>query len=120
VTVSPLPPRDGHAQPHAGRTPRHPRPPLDPSWAPEDALRIAREAGLEALGDHHWKIIASCREEVARTGRKPTLAQIETLTGFDAGQLHALFPGDFDTLVTRIAGLARHPQSPRGHSGGGL
>jgi hypothetical protein len=117
--LCPSHPDDGRVHSHAGHTPRHPRPPLDPSWAPEDALRIAREAGLASLGDHHWKIIASCREEVARTGRKPTLEQIEALTGFDAGELHALFPGDFDTLVTRIAGLARHPQPPRGHSGGG-
>jgi hypothetical protein len=112
-------PDGGKSGDRAGRRPAHAHPSLDPAWAPEDAQVLANEAGLEALGDRHWKVLTTCREEAARTGHRPTLQQIETLTGFDAGELHALFPGDFDALVTRIAGLARRSHASRGRSGRG-
>lgn len=92
---------------------------LDPTWAPEHAQAFAREAGLGVLGDRHWKVITTCREEAARTGHMPGLERIETLTGFDAGELHALFPGDFETIFTRIAGLTGHMPSPRDLPGDG-
>ncbi len=99
---SPRPGRSGPAR--AAR-----RRPAD--WTPEDAPRIARESGLDALCDHHWKVIASCREEAARTGRVPGLRRLAVLTGFDVGMLRRLFPGDAEATVSRIAGL-------RGRSGG--
>jgi sulfur relay (sulfurtransferase) DsrC/TusE family protein len=94
-------------------------PALDPTWTTDQAQDLARQAGLGVLGDHHWKVITSCREEAARTGHKPALQMIEKLTGFDAGELHTLFPGDFETIFTRIAGLTGHVHTPRRHPGDG-
>lgn len=90
----------------------------DHEWSPEDASAIARRAGLESLADRHWKVIASCREEAARTGRPPGLRRLEALTGLDAAELQRLFPGDVEVLVARIAGLARRPHRSRGRAGG--
>lgn len=87
--------------------PRHRRGTAD--WTPEDAPRLAREAGLESLGDHHWKVITSCREEAARTGRIPGLRRLAVLTGFDVPELHRLFTGDAEAIVSRIAGLRSRP-----------
>jgi hypothetical protein len=71
-------------------------------------LIVAREAGMDTLGDHHWKVITCCREEVARTGRIPSMRAIEVLTGYESCELHRLFPGEFETLFTRVAGLKGH------------
>ena len=75
-------------------------------WSPEDAVAIARSVGLGPMGDRHWKVIAACREEAARTGSVPGPEQIEVLTGFSSGELHQLFPGPIVSLISLIAGLA--------------
>jgi hypothetical protein len=115
------PSRPSRARPHArgARQGAQDEPAFDPTWAPEQAQEHARQAGLGVLGDHHWKVITSCREEAARTGHMPALHTIETLTGFDAGELHALFPGDFEAIFARIAGLTGHLRSPRNRPGDG-
>jgi len=81
---------------------------LDPTWTPELVPAIARTFGLNSLGDHHWKVIMSCREEAARTGHAPEIRELEVLTGFDAAELHRLFPGNFAVLVARVSGIAPH------------
>lgn len=80
-------------------------------WSPERAEALARLAGLGGLGERHWRVIASAREDAARRGRAPRLRRIEALTGLAAGELHALFPGETETLITRIAGCER-PELP--------
>lgn len=74
-------------------------------WLPEDAARCALQAGVGALGDHHWKVIASMREEAARLGRLPSMRRIQKLTGFGAAELHELFPGNTESLIARLAGF---------------
>lgn len=73
-------------------------------WSPARAESLARGAGLPALGDRHWKVIASAREEAARRGRAPHLRRLEELTGFATAELQVLFPGETEALITRIAG----------------
>jgi sulfur relay (sulfurtransferase) DsrC/TusE family protein len=80
--------------------------PLPAEWTPARAEAIARRAGLAALRDRHWRVIASCREEFARTGRTPDLAQLSKLTGLDRRELAQLFPGDPEALIGRISGCA--------------
>ncbi len=94
------------------------RAPAEREWTPEDALRLAREAGLGRLGDHQWKVIASCREEAARCGCAPTLVRIAALTGFDVPGLERLFPGETEALIVRLSGL-RPSRGASGRRGGG-
>jgi len=96
-----------------------PRPPERPGreWSPEDAVAAARCAGIARLGDRHWKVIAACREEAARSGRIPGLQRLESLCGVGAEEMHRLFPGDAADAIARIAGLAparRRRGRPRG------
>jgi len=90
--------------------------PADPEWSPEDVPAIASRAGISELNDHHWKVIASCREETARCGHPPGLRRLEELTGFESGELQRLFPGEVATLVARIAGLTRRHPGTRGRT----
>lgn len=90
-----------------------------PDWSPAEADAAARAAGIGPLGDRHWKILATCREEAARSGRAPGLARIEALTGVDDAELHVLFPGDAASLITRIAGVTPAAGSRRGAGGSG-
>lgn len=76
-------------------------------WSPGRAEALARSAGLGALGDRHWRVIACTREDAARRGRVPGLRRIEAITGLAAGELERLFPGDAEVLITRIAGCER-------------
>lgn len=91
-----------------------------PEWTPEEAHALALQAGIARLSDRHWMVIASCREEAACCGRPPGLRRLQVLTGLDAGELRELFPGKVETLVARIAGLARDPIGPRARTGGEL
>jgi len=93
--------------------------PLESAWSPQDVPIRAREAGLGELDDRHWKVITSCREEAARTGRAPRLRRLAVLTGFDAAELRRLFRGDVETLVARISGVARWPEASRPRRGTG-
>jgi len=104
VTRRAFPPRTGHGD---GRP-----------WSPEVATARARRAGLPALRPRHWKVIAACREEAARTGRCPRLERLSVLTGLAPPELLLLFPGEAEALVARIAGLGRSARGPRRHGRG--
>jgi hypothetical protein len=80
----------------------------------------ARNAGIGGLSDHHWKVLTSFREEVARTGHAPGLRRLETLTGLDAGELRKLFSGDPEVLIARLAGLTRPRPGSHDATGSGL
>lgn len=96
------------------RPPAAAAPPTGGEWSPEDVPALARGEGIAALCDRHWKVIATCREEAARTGRPPGQGRLEALTGLDADALEQLFPGDVESIVARIAGLTARPR----HHGG--
>jgi tRNA 2-thiouridine synthesizing protein E len=74
-------------------------------WTPETAEVLAREAGVDPLTDLHWKVIALCREEAARSGRPPDLRSLCDLSGLDGAALRRLFPDKPHRLAARIAGL---------------
>ncbi len=105
----------GHAD-ASGHRPRRPAAALGRDWSPDTAERLAREAGIPALGDRHWKVVTSCREDAARLGRAPGLERLEELTGMSEGELQRLFPGDVPALVARIAGVSRTPRRSRDRS----
>jgi tRNA 2-thiouridine synthesizing protein E len=80
---------------------------VDPTqWTPEIAEALARRAGIAALTDLHWKIIALCREEAARRGRTPDARSLSSLSGLDIGELRQLFSDEPARLAARVAGLS--------------
>jgi dissimilatory sulfite reductase related protein len=91
---------------------------LHGEWSPEMAEALARRAGLGPLGERHWKVITTTREDAARRGRAPRLARIHQLTGLATGELEQLFPGDAGLLIMRIAGCDRPSSGGREGSAG--
>lgn len=78
-------------------------------WDEEVARDLARETGLEALGDGHWRVIGLLREFYSVNGRTPLNKQLREGTGLSLLDLEGLFPGDFKERARRIAGLP-HPK----------
>ena len=91
----------------------------DADWTPERAETIARAAGIGVLLDRHWRVITLCREEAARTGRRPGLQELERLTGLLEEELRRLFPGDPAVSIGRIAGLNEPSAAHRGRDAAG-
>lgn len=75
-------------------------------WTPERAETLAAWAGLAELTDHHWQVIALCREETARCGAAPDTETLARLSGLTHEHLTSLFPDDPAALVAEIAGVA--------------
>jgi len=77
-------------------------------WNKDIAAVIAKEEGIAALSDGHWKVIEYCRGEANKLGGKsPTLRQITVGTGVQTKDLFALFPKGPAKKVARIAGLGK-------------
>ncbi len=77
-------------------------------WTKEMAPEIAKEEGIAALTDAHWKVIDYCREAAKGLGGKsPTLRQITAGAGVSTKDLFALFPKGPAKKVAHIAGLGK-------------
>jgi len=74
-------------------------------WTPEIADVIAKGSGIDRLTDRHWKVIALCREDAARSGRALDARRISRLAHLEKTELIRLFPGRPERLIARIAGL---------------
>ena len=80
----------------------------DPNeWTKEIAEEIARQEGIEALTEDHWKIIDFCRQTGEESGSAPTLRQITTGTGLSTKELFKLFPKGPAKKVAKISGLGK-------------
>ena len=80
----------------------------DPSeWTKEIAEVIAKQEGIEALTDDHWKIIDFCRQTGEESGSAPTLRQITTGTGVTTKELFKLFPKGPAKKVAKVSGLGK-------------
>jgi tRNA 2-thiouridine synthesizing protein E len=80
----------------------------DPNeWTKDIAAEIAKQEGIEALTEDHWKIIDFCRETGLESGAAPTLRQITTGTGLTTKDLFKLFPKGPAKKVAKISGLGK-------------
>ena len=76
-------------------------------WTKEIAEAIAKQEGIEALTESHWKIIDFCRKTGEQTGKAPTLRTITDGAGVTTKELFALFPKGPAKKVAKIAGLGK-------------
>jgi len=77
------------------------------AWTPEIAEELAREAGVSALTEDHWRVIDFCREDAGDGGAAPGMRRITAQLGTPARDLYRLFPGGPGILAARIAGLGK-------------
>jgi len=76
-------------------------------WSKEIAVELAKEEGMPALSDAHWKVIEYCRQDATATGKAPTLRQITIGAGVSTKDMFALFPKGPAKKVARISGLGK-------------
>ncbi|MBX7213291.1 MAG: TusE/DsrC/DsvC family sulfur relay protein [Thermoflexales bacterium] len=76
-------------------------------WTQEIATELAKEEGIPALSEQHWKIITFSRQDAGAAGKSPTLRRITTGTGLSTKDLFSLFPKGPAKKVARIAGLGK-------------
>ncbi len=74
-------------------------------WSEEVAIELARETGLAALGETHWRVIRFLREFYDENGRAPRNRQLSLGVGLSLLDVEALFPGGIRAGARRIAGL---------------
>jgi tRNA 2-thiouridine synthesizing protein E len=80
----------------------------DPNeWTKEIAEAIAKQEGIEALSEDHWKIIDFCRQAGEASGKAPTLREITTGTGLSTKELFKLFPKGPAKKVAKVSGLGK-------------
>lgn len=81
---------------------------LDPNeWTKEIAVEIAKEEGIEELGEDHWKVIEFCRGNASGSGKSPTLREITVGADIPTKLLFKLFPKGPAKKVAKISGLGK-------------
>jgi tRNA 2-thiouridine synthesizing protein E len=76
-------------------------------WDKDIAVELAKEEGIPALTDAHWKVIEFCHQDASSTGKAPTLRRITAAGGVPTKELFALFPKGPAKKVARISGLGK-------------
>jgi dissimilatory sulfite reductase related protein len=79
-------------------------------WREEMAPEIAREAGIEALTEQHWRVVKFMRHEYGEKGTGPTVRALSKTSGVSIKDLYQLFPKGPAKLAAKIAGIPK----PRG------
>lgn len=74
-------------------------------WSEDLAEALAREAGLDCLGEEHWKVIRFQRDFYFTNGRAPLNRQLAAGTKMSMQDIEALFPGGIKRGARRLAGL---------------
>jgi dissimilatory sulfite reductase related protein len=82
-------------------------------WSEDVAVCLARESGIEAMGDAHWRVIRFLREYFMYYGRAPLNRELKAALGMSLMEMEGLFPGGIKRGARRVAGLP-NPKSCSG------
>jgi TusE/DsrC/DsvC family sulfur relay protein len=79
-------------------------------WEPDDwtediAAELARESGIERLGDVQWRVLRFLRGYYLHNGRAPMNRELRNGTELSLVQLERLFPEGIRMGARRLAGL---------------
>ena len=83
-------------------------------WSEEVARTLAREEGLEALSEAHWRVLRFVRNYYLEEGKEPMNHRIKLGTGMSIKEIERLFPEGINRGVKRLAGLPK----PKGCAAG--
>ncbi len=76
-------------------------------WDEDLAPALARNIGIDALTEEHWRAIKFLREDFRETGATPTLRRVSTVGGIPTKDLFKLFPKKPAKKMAYIAGLPK-------------
>lgn len=72
-------------------------------WDEAMARELAREEGVDKLGDQHWQVLRHIRERYLSLGALPNMRLVCRATGIPRHKIHHLFGSCLS--IWRIAGL---------------
>jgi dissimilatory sulfite reductase related protein len=76
-------------------------------WTKEIAAELAKEEGIDALIDGHWKAIDFIRSDFAEKGQAPTIRRMNKVGGIPTKDLYELFPKGPAKKAAKISGLGK-------------
>ena len=76
-------------------------------WTEKVAEEFAKEEGVEALTDDHWKVINYLREYYLKNKIAPMVRRLCKETGFNVKQIYELFPSGPAKGACKLAGLPK-------------
>lgn len=85
------------------------------AWSEPLAEALAREEGLPALTETHWKVIRAMRENFARSGSAPTMHRVCRDAGIERREVNDLF--GYCLVAWRVAGLPNPGEEARSYLG---
>lgn len=74
-------------------------------WSEQAARELAAEAGLNQLGEVHWRVIRFLRQYYEFHGRAPLNQELRKGAGVSLLEVQGLFPGGIKHGARRLAGL---------------
>ena len=76
-------------------------------WSEDIAAELAREVGINALTELHWKVVRFMREDFKEKGQIPTIRRIKNAGGVSTKDIYTLFPDGPAKKAAFIAGLGK-------------
>ena len=73
-------------------------------WNKDIAEVIAKEEGIDALKEEHWKVIEFIQEDFKKRGELPTIRRIKKVGNIPTKDLYDLFPTGPVKKASKIAG----------------
>ena len=85
-------------------------------WTEELARDLAREEGIPALGDGHWRIIRALRAEYERLAAVSSIRNVCQKAGIDRAEVNELF--GYCLVAWRVSGLPNPGEEAKSYLGG--
>ena len=76
-------------------------------WSERVAEEFAKDEGVEALTDDHWKVINYLRDYYLKNKIAPMVRRLCKETGFNVKQIYELFPSGPAKGACKLAGLPK-------------
>jgi len=86
------------------------------AWNEALAEALARDSGLGALTETHWKVIRAMRENFARFGAAPAMHRVCRDAGVPRHEVNELF--GYCLVAWRVAGLPNPGEEAKSYLGG--
>lgn len=76
-------------------------------WTEDVAIYLAKEEGVEELGEQHWKLINYLKGYFAEYGIAPMVRKMTKESGFSLKEIYDLFPSGPAKGACKVAGLPK-------------
>ena len=76
-------------------------------WSKEIAPGLAKDEGIDALTDEHWKVIDFMRDDFKAKGVAPSIRRLNKAGGVSTKDMYRLFPDGPAKKAAKISGLGK-------------